>query len=74
MVTDDLTPYRERKVRLLNGGHTSTVPTALLSGLDTVAEAMEDETVGAFVRRAIWTRSSPASTSTRRWPRRLRAT
>lgn len=53
VVTDDLTPYRERKVRILNGGHTSTVPTAILCGLDTVAEAMDDETVGAFIRRAI---------------------
>ena len=53
VVTDDLTPYRERKVRVLNGGHTATVPTALLCGLDTVAEAMGDEAVGAFVRRAI---------------------
>jgi tagaturonate reductase len=53
VVTDDLTPYRERKVRVLNGGHTATVPAALLCGLDTVAEAMDDETVGAFVRRVI---------------------
>lgn len=53
VVTDDLTPYRERKVRILNGGHTATVPTAILCGLDTVAEAMEDETVGPFIRRAI---------------------
>jgi len=53
VLTDDLTPYRERKVRILNGGHTATVPTALLCGLDTVAEAMEDEIVGPFVRRVI---------------------
>ena len=53
VVTDDLTPYRERKVRILNGGHTATVPTAILCGLGTVAEAMADETVGTFVRRVI---------------------
>ena len=53
VVTDDLTPYRERKVRVLNGGHTATVPTAILCGLDTVAEAMGDAAVGAFVRRVI---------------------
>ncbi len=53
VATDDLTPYRERKVRILNGGHTATVPTALLCGLDTVAEAMEDDLVGPFVRRLI---------------------
>lgn len=53
VVTEDLTPYRERKVRILNGGHTATVPTALLCGLTTVAEAMADDDVGAFVRRLV---------------------
>ena len=53
VLTDDLAPYRERKVRVLNGGHTSTVPVALLCGLDTVAEAVQDETVGRFVRHVI---------------------
>ncbi|PAP75390.1 tagaturonate reductase [Rubrivirga marina] len=53
VVADDLTPYRERKVRILNGGHTATVPAAILCGLDTVSEALDDETVGTFVRRAI---------------------
>lgn len=53
VVTNDLTPYRERKVRILNGGHTATVPAALLCGLATVSEAMQDDLVGAFVRRVI---------------------
>ena len=53
VVTDDLTPYRERKVRILNGGHTATVPTALLCGLSTVGAAMDDEVVGPFIRRLI---------------------
>lgn len=53
IVTDDLAPYRERKVRILNGGHTATVPAALLCGLTTVTEAMEDAVVGPFVRRTI---------------------
>ena len=53
VVTDDLRPYRERKVRVLNGGHTAAVPAALLCGLGTVREAVEDETVGPFVRRVV---------------------
>ena len=53
VVADDIAPYRERKVRILNGGHTSTVPAALLCGLGTVREAVEDERVGAFMRRVI---------------------
>ena len=33
-----MTPYRTRKVRILNGAHTMTVLGAFLSGLDTVKE------------------------------------
>jgi tagaturonate reductase len=53
IVTDDVTPYRERKVRLLNGAHTVTVPTALLCGCESVRGALEDERVGPFMRRVI---------------------
>jgi tagaturonate reductase len=53
VVTDDVSPYRERKVRLLNGAHTIIVPAALLCGLETVREAVEDERVGAFLRRVL---------------------
>ncbi|GHB38793.1 tagaturonate reductase [Mongoliitalea lutea] len=41
-VVDDLTPYRTRKVRILNGAHTAMVPLAYLEGLRTVRECMED--------------------------------
>ena len=54
IVTPDATPYRERKVRVLNGTHTAMVPAALLCGLDTVQQAVEDEQVGAFVRRLMF--------------------
>ena len=53
VVTDDVGPYRERKVRLLNGAHTITVPAALLAGCETVREAMEHELVGPFLRRTM---------------------
>ena len=53
VIAEDITPYRERKVRILNGGHTSTVPVALLCGKSTVSEAIGDPRVGAFIRRAI---------------------
>jgi tagaturonate reductase len=53
VVAPDIRPYRERKVRVLNGGHTISVPIALLAGLETVREAVEDERVGRFMRRAI---------------------
>ncbi len=47
---DDITPYKQRKVKILNGSHTAMVPVAYLCGIDTVREAVTDENVGAFVR------------------------
>ncbi|MBF9255064.1 tagaturonate reductase [Pontibacter sp. 172403-2] len=53
-LVEDLTPYRTRKVRILNGAHTVLVPVAYLLGLRTVREAVEDEQAGTFVREAIF--------------------
>ena len=53
IVTPSVAPYRERKVRLLNGAHTILVPIALLVGCATVCEAVEHELVGRFLRRAM---------------------
>lgn len=47
---DDITPYKQRKVKILNGSHTSMVPVAYLCGIDTVREAVTDEDVGKFVQ------------------------
>ncbi|SMD32296.1 tagaturonate reductase [Reichenbachiella faecimaris] len=57
--TKDLTPYRVRKVRILNGAHTSMVPVGLLNGLETVKETVEDEAVGSFVRQIIFDEIAP---------------
>lgn len=51
---EDLTPYRTRKVRILNGAHTLSVAPAFLSGIDTVQEAVEDETLSTFIEEAIY--------------------
>ncbi len=51
---DKLELYRTRKVRILNGAHTSMVAYALLSGLDTVKSAMDDPTLGAFIRGCLF--------------------
>lgn len=51
--TDDVTPYKKIKVRILNGAHTSMVTGALLSGIETVGECMADETVSAYLNRAV---------------------
>ena len=53
VVADDITQYRERKVRLLNGTHTISVPLAVLCGCETVREAVEHETVGRYMRRTL---------------------
>lgn len=46
---EDITPYKQRKVKILNGSHTAMVPVAYLCGIDTVRESVEDEDVGKFV-------------------------
>lgn len=53
VVTDDITPYKQRKVGLLNAAHTSLVPVAYLAGIDTVREAAEDPMVGAFLTELV---------------------
>lgn len=49
-----LEKYRTRKVRILNGAHTSLVPFALLSGFDTVKSCMDDEKMRAYLRKCIF--------------------
>ena len=51
---DALEKYRTRKVRILNGAHTSLVPFALLSGFDTVKSCMDDEKMRAYLRKFIF--------------------
>jgi tagaturonate reductase len=40
LVVPDVSPYRERKVRLLNGSHTAMAALGILAGVTTVYEAM----------------------------------
>lgn len=51
---DALERYRTRKVRILNGAHTSMVPYALLSGFDTVKSCMDNEKMRAFIRACLF--------------------
>ena len=51
---EDMTPYRTRKVRILNGSHTSLVPVSYLYGLDTVAQSVEHDVMGKFIRDTIY--------------------
>jgi tagaturonate reductase len=50
---DDMSPYRDRKVRILNGAHTATVLAAYQAGLNLVGECMKDRLICDFMIRAI---------------------
>lgn len=52
--TDDAAPYKKRKVRVLNGAHTSTVFPALLCGIETVGEAVNDELLREFLEKNLY--------------------
>ncbi|MBE7012248.1 MAG: tagaturonate reductase [Ruminococcaceae bacterium] len=54
ILTDNLEMYRTRKVRILNGAHTSLVPYALLSGLDTVKSCIDDEIMNNHIRKCVY--------------------
>ncbi|MBR6572784.1 MAG: tagaturonate reductase [Clostridia bacterium] len=54
IVTDNLERYRTRKVRILNGAHTSMIPYALLEGVETVGDCMENEKMSAFVKKCVY--------------------
>ena len=51
---DKLEMYRTRKVRILNGAHTSLVPYALLSGLDTVKSCIDDPVMHEHLRKCVF--------------------
>ncbi len=53
IVSKNITPYRERKLRILNRSHTISVATALLSGKSTVLEMMSDSLTGRFVEAVV---------------------
>ena len=52
--TRDVKPYKMRKVRMLNGAHTSMVCAGYLAGLDTVGECMADAQLRAFMTKALY--------------------
>ena len=52
--TDNQKPYKQRKVRILNGAHTSFVPMAFQAGHDIVLEAMNDEIILNFMQKTLY--------------------
>lgn len=60
--TDNQKPYKQRKVRILNGAHTSFVLASYLAGNDIVLQSMKDETVYNFMYKTIFDEVIPTLT------------
>lgn len=56
---DSIKPYKQRKVKILNGSHTAMVPIAYLAGIDTVGEAVNDPVIGKFVHDFVFDEVNP---------------
>lgn len=59
IITDNLERYRTRKVRILNGAHTSMIPYAMLEGVETVRDCMENEKLFSFVNSCVFNEIIP---------------
>ena len=53
-VTPDMSPYKKRKVRILNGAHTGFVLGAYLAGEDIVRDCMNDEVIKGFMNKMLY--------------------
>ena len=60
--TDNQKPYKQRKVRILNGAHTSFVLASYLAGNDLVKESMDDEDIKNFMMKTIFDEVIPTLT------------
>ena len=60
--TDNQKPYKQRKVRILNGAHTSFVLASYLAGNDYVLESMQDTMIHDFMYQTIFDEVIPTLT------------
>lgn len=60
--TDNQKPYKQRKVRILNGAHTSFVLASYLCGNDFVLESMQDAQILSFMKATIYDEVIPTLT------------
>ena len=54
IVVPDVTPYKKRKVRILNGAHTGFVLGAYLAGYDIVRDCMHDNTILGYMNQMLY--------------------
>lgn len=62
LICADHKPYKQRKVRILNGAHTSMVLGAYLAGQDIVRDCMNDEVICGFMNKTIYDEIIPTLT------------
>ena len=53
-VVPDVTPYKKRKVRILNGAHTGFVLGAYLAGYDIVRDCMFNDNIRGFMNKMLY--------------------
>ncbi|MBS2098425.1 tagaturonate reductase [Carboxylicivirga linearis] len=56
---DDMTQFRDKKVRILNGSHSAMTPVGLLSGHQTVMESFNDKLISDFIQNMVSEEVSP---------------
>ena len=61
-VTPDMSPYKKRKVRILNGAHTGFVLGAYLAGQNIVRDCMHDEVIKGFMNKMLYDEVIPTLT------------
>lgn len=52
--TDDVSPYKKMKVRILNGSHTSLVFPSLLCGVKSVGESLKDSLLNDYLHTCLF--------------------
>lgn len=60
--TDNQKPYKQRKVRILNGAHTSFVLASYLCGNEIVKESMDDDDIRNFMNQTLFDEVIPTLT------------
>ncbi|MGC4129151.1 MAG: tagaturonate reductase [Bergeyella sp.] len=59
LIVNDITPYRTRKVRILNGAHTAMLAFSILYGKETVKESIDDEFAGKWIYDTVYNEIIP---------------
>jgi tagaturonate reductase len=59
-IVDDVELYRQTKVRILNGAHSSMMPLGYMLGLETVQQAIEHPSLGEFIYDLIYDEIIPS--------------